>query len=203
MNKFIVHFIVCWFGLIAFADTHIELVYQLRTNLKGQGSILYRQVQDLRLALKQYDVQSQELDAAESILVDMAESPAWKALESRTTRVREKAEQDLTSFIVNAKSKIAVAEKRLELEKQLVYEQWARENPEEARMVELEKRIERAERLSRVALGRAEEAEYAAQRAESEAERARIAAENEFTEREKRKHQSEELDRRARETMRF
>ncbi|MBI2440894.1 MAG: hypothetical protein HYV35_05930 [Lentisphaerae bacterium] len=154
-------------------DSHERRVWEMKQTCASKREAVVAEADSLDRSLTNFNFKSQSTIKARSTMDTMAkDTTAWRDLEARDTKRNASGVAKLKAYIQTAEQQLSQARQELAGFKEAEYQVWAREHPEEARSLELEKRIKSAQNAARDALYEAQEAKDAASRSASEAKRA-------------------------------
>ena len=154
------------------AGSHDERVEKAKTDMMAKRDNALQSLAELEVSLKAHGVESKEIAAPRKTLGEMMKTRAWRDLASRTTKTREAAKATLEQYLKTTNEQLVLPRNQLALIKKAEFEAWARANPEAAKLLEIERRVEAAESAAMNAQSQAEQAESAAAQAQAAAQQA-------------------------------
>lgn len=183
----------CWLAAATCTpaqDTYLAKVETVRQSFMDKARAVVSAADEIDLGLQRYDWKSKATDQARLIVTNMFKASAWRDLPSRDTKRYKDAVSALQRYIDEGNYHIQLGRKELAEFKEAEYQAWARAHPEEARALEIQKRLQAAENAAVNAQMQAGAAQSAARRAGQEAEQASQDAQAA-------KRQAQESDRKA------
>lgn len=154
------------------ADSHETRVANIVSGLNARRDSLIQSLDELEISFHAYNLPTQTISEARQHLAAMLNSKAWRDLNSRSTKTQKVAISVLDRFLHSAYEKYSDSRRELAIVKKAEFEVWARANPEAAKIIELQRRVQSAESTAFSAQQDANRAREAASSAQSEAQNA-------------------------------
>lgn len=155
------------------AGSHEQRVAKAKADLTAKRDRALQSLAELEVSLKAHGIVSKDIAAARKTLDEMMKQPrAWRDFASRATKTQRQARATLEQYLKTARDQLALPRQQLALIKKAEFEAWARANPEAAKLLELQRRVEAAECAAMNAQSQAQQAEAAAAQAQADAQNA-------------------------------
>jgi hypothetical protein len=158
----------CWLAVATCTHAKVnysEKVAALEKSFMEKAKAIVSAADAIDVALQKFDWKSKATDQARMGVTNMLKASAWRDLPSRDTRRHSEAVAVLQRYIQEGNGHIERGRKELNGFKEAEFLAWAAAHPEEARALEINRRLEAAENAAR-------NASYAAQQARQESEQA-------------------------------
>lgn len=123
------------------------------------------------LDLQKYGHKSKYTEQARLVARNLFHTAAWKDVTSRETKKHRAAVTAINQMIELANSHLSSGRQELASLEQAAYAEWAKTHPDEARLMDMQRRLEAAEEAAKIAATKAQEAEESAERARRDAQR--------------------------------
>ncbi len=160
-------------GVNSFGRNLLQEAEEARLRLRDKQSKLTTQVRQVDFQLKLYGFCPESFVVATNMLAQAANSRAWKELYSGETKTHIKARTLLTDTMKTIEDNLHATTRIITQVKEIKYNEWAKTHPEEAREIEIDKRVSAAESMAANAQMQAQAAQNNAWNASRDAEQAK------------------------------